>query len=438
MTLFHRAPGDQADATVPETSVEIRQKPTLALIHLDRMIRNLWKLKELAHPATVLPVIKADAYGHGLIRIAKALTEDGVEGLGVSFLEEGIALRRAGIPGRILVMGGIVNAQIDHFLEYDLDMTASSSYIATAISDAAVRMGIPAKVHAKIDTGMGRIGVNWEQSTPFFEKLSSLPGLEVVGIYSHLATAEDTDGEGYDFAREQIRRFRISLEKAAECRLDPPLIHLVNSAGMLNHPDAGFSLIRPGIALYGLPSKTNQPDVLASLARLRRASPGLDPGEAKSEWTPAAQFPHPSQPPVLELEPVLELVSEIVFLKGVRKDTPISYGMTWRAPQNTWIATIPIGYGDGYPRAMSNRGHVLIRGKRYPIVGAVCMDQLMVDVGPVDPPEVGEAVTLIGRQGDDEITVGEICGITGHIPYEIPILLTTRVPRIYMNNQEAE
>lgn len=383
--------------------MEIRQKPTLALIHLDRMIRNLRRLKELAYPAAVMPVIKADAYGHGLIRTAKALSDEGVEGLGVSFLEEGIALRRAGIAGRILVMGGIVNAQIDHFLEYDLDMTASSAFIASAISDAAVRMRIPAKVHAKIDTGMGRIGVNWEQSTPFFEKLSSLPGLEVVGIYSHLATAEDTFGKGFDFAREQIRRFRISLENAAECGLEPPLIHLVNSAGLLNHPDAKFSLIRPGIALYGLASGDDQ----ANAARVS----------------------------AFHMEPVMELVSEIIFLKGVRQGTPISYGMTWRASQNTWIATIPIGYGDGYPRGMSNRGHVLIRGKRYPIVGAVCMDQLMVDVGPVDPPDVGEPVTLIGRQGGEEITVEEICQNTGHIPYEIPILLTTRVPRIYLDGE---
>ena len=236
----------------------------------------------------------------------------------------------------------------------------------------------------------------------------------MVGIYSHLASAEITSGEGYDYAREQIRRFQVSLDKAAQCGLNPPLIHIVNTAGMLIHPDARHSLTRPGIALYGLPFKTDHLDVIASEA---------PQGQAK-------QFPSESD---LQLEPVMELVSEIVFLKGVRKGTPISYGMTWQAPQNTWIATIPIGYGDGYPRAMGNRGHVLIRGRRCPIVGAVCMDQLMVDVGSSDPPDVGEPVTLIGGQGDDEITVAEICNITGHIPYEIPILLTTRVPRIYLN-----
>jgi alanine racemase len=431
MALFHRAPADQADTTAPEIPVEIRQKPTLALIHLDRMIRNLRSLKRLAHPAGLLPVIKADAYGHGLIRIAKALTEEAVEGLGVSFLEEGVALRRAGIPGRILVMGGIVNAQIDHFLEYDLDMTASSGFIAGAISEAAVRMGVRAKVHAKIDTGMSRIGVNWEQSTPFFEKLSSLPGLDVVGIYSHLATAETTTGEGYDYAREQIRRFRVSLDKAAQCGLNPPLIHIINTAGMLIHPDARHTLTRPGIALYGLSFKTDQPNVIAKLALSGEAK--QSPIETHHPDVIASAAKQSPSEYDLQLEPVMELVSEIVFLKGVRKGTPISYGMTWRAPQNTWIATIPIGYGDGYPRAMGNHGQLLIRGKRYPIVGAVCMDQLMVDVGPSDPPDVGEAVTLIGRQDDDEITVDEICRITGHIPYEIPILLTTRVPRIYLN-----
>jgi alanine racemase len=399
MALFHHAPDDQIETVVTESTVEIRQKPTLALIHLDRLIRNLQRLSEVSSPAGVMPIIKADAYGHGMIPIAKALTAEGVTGLGVSFLEEGVALRRAGIPGRILVMGGIVNAQIDHFLQYDLEMTASSVAKAQAISEAAVRLGVLGKVHAKVDTGIGRIGINWEQAENLFQVLADLPGLDVVGIYSHLATAEDLDGEGYDFTREQIRRFRKCLEAAHQCGLNPPLIHIANTAGLLNHPDAKFTLTRPGISLYGLPLKQME-------------------GRASSR-------------PV-NVEPVMELVSEIVFMKGVRKGTPISYGMTWRAPQNTWIATIPIGYGDGFPRAMGNQGRVLIRGKRYPIVGAVCMDQLMVDVSPENPPEVGEPVTLIGRQGNDEITVGEICSITGHIPYEIPILLTTRVPRIYL------
>jgi alanine racemase len=410
MALFHHAPDDQVVTAAPEVPVEIRQKPTMALIHLDRLIRNLRRLVALADPAGVMPIIKADAYGHGMIPIAQALTQEGVTGLGVSFLEEGVAMRRAGIPGRILVTGGIVNAQIDHFLQYDLEMTASSVTKAQAISEAAVRLGVLAKVHAKVDTGIGRIGVNWEQAESFFQILASLPGLDVVGIYSHLATAEDLTGEGYDFTREQIRRFRTCLEAAHRCGLDPPLIHLANTAGLLNHPDARFTLTRPGIALYGLPLKSHQPI----------KSKELDLG----------------------VEPVMELVSEIVFMKGVRKGTPISYGMTWRAPRDTWIATIPIGYGDGFPRAMGNQGQVLIRGQRYPIVGAVCMDQLMVDVGEghapsCPPPEVGEPVTLIGRQGDDEITVGEICGITGHIPYEIPILLTTRVPRIYLNSEKV-
>jgi alanine racemase len=403
MALFHRAPADQADTEVPETSVDIQQKPTLALIHLDRMVRNLRKLRTLSEPAQILPVIKADAYGHGLIPVAKALTAEGVAGLGVSFLEEGIALRKAGIADRILVMGGIVNAQIDHFLEYNLEMTASSLFISEAISEAAVRMGVYAKVHAKIDTGIGRIGVNWEQAEGFFETLAALPKVEVVGIYSHLATAEELTGEGYEFAREQIERFHSCVQAAIQCGLKPPAVHIVNTAGLLNHPDARFTMTRPGIALYGLPMRTN--------------------------------FPH-AKFQELQVEPVLELVSEVVFLKGVRKGTPISYGMTWRAPRDTWIATIPIGYGDGIPRALGNRGQVLIRGRRYPVVGTVCMDQLMVDVGPDDPPDVGEAVTLIGRQGDEEITVDDTCQITGQIPYEIPILLTNRVPRVYVGGEE--
>ena len=293
MALFHRAPADQADTVIPEASEDIRQKPTLAIIHLDRMIRNLQRLTAKASPAGIMPIIKADAYGHGLIPVARALTAEGVVGLGVSFLEEAVALRRAGIQGRILVMGGIVNAQIDHFLEFDLEMTASSEFKARAISEAAERLGVRAKVHAKIDTGMSRIGVNWEQADWFLSVLSELPNLDVVGIYSHLVTAEATEGEGYDFAREQIRRFRQSIDAAKRHGLEPAMVHIVNTVGLLNHPDARFSMIRPGLALYGLPMKTNQP---------------LDQ---------------------LQSEPVLGLISELVFLKGVRKGTPGSLPFHW-------------------------------------------------------------------------------------------------------------
>jgi len=353
------------------------------------LVENFGAFRRLARGARLMPVVKADAYGHGLLSCARLFSELGADYFGVGFVEEGITLRRAGLREPILVLGGIVGSQIALFLEHDLDMTASSVFKIEAINSEARGSGKPARVHLKIDTGMNRIGQNWRTAELLFAAARRCEHVQVVGIYSHLATAEDSSS---NFAELQIQRFRDVLTLAESQGLNVGLRHLVNCAGAIRFPDAHFDMIRPGIGLYGL-----------------HASPDLQK--------------------VFPLTAAMSLVSEIVYLKRVRKGEGVSYGLSWVAPEDAWIATVPVGYGDGYPRLLGVRAPVLISGKRYPIVGTVNMDQLMVCLGQ-DRFGVGEEVVLWGRQGDSEITLWDLCKPSGFIPYELPILLTGRVPRV--------
>lgn len=370
---------------VPET-----HRPTFARVSFSALEHNLKAVCSLSAPAKLMAVVKADAYGHGLMPCARAFSTLGVDYFGVGFLEEGIELRRGGLREPILVLGGIVGQQIHHFLDFDLDMTASSVYKTRAISEVAVRVGKRARVHLKIDTGIGRIGQNFRTASLLFEAVRELPGLEIVGIYSHFATAEESDTA---FALEQIKRFDDCVNLAKSMGINPPLVHMANSAALINFSGAKLTMVRPGLALYG-------------------------------------QHAAPSLPKKLALEPAMSLRSEIVYIKKVRKGDGVSYGLTWKASQDTWVATVPIGYGDGYPRTLSNKAPVLVGGKRYSVVGTVCMDQILVNLGD-DYYPIGEEVILWGKQGDEEISLWELCELSGMIPYELPILLTGRVPRIY-------
>lgn len=338
-----------------------------------------------------MAVVKADAYGHGLLHCARLFSDLRAEYLGVGFVEEGIKLRQSGIRGRILVLGGIVGSQIDLFLEHDLDLTASSVFKLEAIEREAESSGKIARVHLKFDTGMNRIGQNFRTAETLLRAAFRSKHVKVAGIYSHLATAEEADAA---FALLQMERFTHIRELAAEIGFRDVSYHLANSAGAIRFPQAQLDMIRPGLGLYG-----------------QHASPELQ-----------TQFP---------LVGAHQLVSEIVYVKGVRKGEGVSYNLRWTAPENVWIATVPVGYGDGYPRLLSNKAHVLIGGKRYPIVGTVCMDQFMVNLGQ-DQHAIGSEVVLWGRQGDEEISLWELCQAGGFIPYELPIYLTGRVPRIFV------
>ncbi|MBU1636049.1 alanine racemase [bacterium] len=364
-------------------------RPTFAEVSTDALVHNFTAFKNLAASARVMAVVKADAYGHGLLNCARLFSELGADYLGVAFVEEGIALRRAGFKERILVLGGIVGSQIKLFLDFDLEMTASSVFKLQAIEREAESAGKPGIVHLKIDTGLNRIGQNFRTAEALLQAAKQSKHVRVAGIYSHMATAEQNVTS---FAELQIQRFNEVIESAKAIGLNDTLFHLANSACAINFPQAHFDMIRPGLGLYGF-----------------HASRSL---ESK-----------------LALRPAMTLKSEIVYMKGVRKGEGVSYGLKWTAPENCWIATVAVGYGDGYPRHLSNNAEVLIQGKRYPQVGSICMDQIMVNLGR-DKYPVGEEVVLWGQQRDAALPLWELCEKGGFIPYELPIYLTGRVPRV--------
>jgi len=366
-------------------------RPTHMQVRLDALATNCRTMKaRVSGNAKFMAVVKANAYGHGLVEAAQVFSESGADYLGVAFVEEGIELRRAGLKLPILVFGGIFGAQISLFIENDLELTASSVGKLDLIEERAKAIGRRAKVHLKVDTGMERIGVHYYNAEEFLTRAAELEHTDVVGVFSHLASA----AEDHEFTREQFNRFKSAVVDRAEMFRDKrPMFHLSNSAGTMLYPEMHLDMVRCGVSLYGVyPRYGIETDVV--------------------------------------LEPAMRLVSKVVYVKTVRAGAGIGYGQTWHAPKDTRIVTVPVGYGDGYFRSLSNKGEVLIGGKRFPIVGRVSMDQIMVDVGD-EAVHNGDEVVLIGEQGNEKITAGEVATLAGSYSYEILTATNTRVPRVY-------
>jgi alanine racemase len=369
---------------------EASERPTRIHVDLDALSHNLRALRAYAG-VPVMAIVKANAYGHGLVPVALHLQAQGVEYMGVAFLEEGIALRQAGVHVPILVLGGIFGPQVAGFIAHDLEITVSSLDKLRHVERAAEALGRRATVHLKIDTGMERIGVHSYRAGTFIEAAVSSPWCVVKGIYSHLACADDPTSP---VTALQLERFLEACTHFDRIGVPMPLRHLANSGGVLHFPETHLDLVRPGIALYGV-------------------------------------LPDPASQPTVDLKPALSLVSQVVYFKVVEAGHPVSYGATWAPEQDTRVVTIPIGYGDGYPRSLSSHGEVLIRGHRYPIVGRICMDQFMVDLGPQGTAYNEDEVVLIGRQGGAEIRCEAVAQDAGTIPYEILVGLNDRIPREY-------
>jgi alanine racemase len=331
-------------------------------------------------------MVKADAYGHGILEISSVLLREGVEYLGVAYIEEAKYLRDCGIKSPILVVGPTNHTQLDDFIHHHIEITCASLEKAKQISDVAAKYRENAKIHLKIDTGMERIGVHWYNAEKFIEEAASLPYLEIKGVFSHFAKAEDDA----TLTIQQIKRFDRVIHFMDRHRLLPELVHLANSAGTINYPEAHYNMVRPGIILYGYM------DALQS-----------------------------------ELKPVMTLKTKVSFFKVVPQNTGISYCHTYTTQKQTRIVTLPIGYGDGYRRHFSNTGEVIIRGKRYPVAGNVCMDQLMVDIGPDGIAYNGDDVLLFGESGVDQLPLDDLAARINTIPYEILCGISGRVPRIY-------
>ena len=365
-------------------------RPTTAWVDLSALRRNVEAVRRRVGGAKIMAVVKANAYGHGLVRTSQALLDYGVDALGVAFLEEGVALRRAGISAPIHVLGGIIGNQISHFIEHDLQLTASSTFKLDQIEACAAEMGRRAQVHLKIDTGMERIGVHWDNAATLFEAAGKVRNCDIVGVFSHLA---ESDAEDPSFTRQQIERFDEALSFFERRGLPTPVRHLANSGAVLQHPEATYDMVRPGLMLYGI-------------------------------------YPSATVPRTVEVEPVLTLVSRVVYFKVVRAGASVSYERTWTAPRDTRMVTIPVGYGDGYARGLSGKAEVLLNGKRYPVRGRVTMDALMVEIG-ADSAYNGDEVVLLGSQGDTLIRCEELADHIGTIPYEVLTMINTRVPRRY-------
>ena len=372
------------------------QRPTRIVVDLDVLAGNLRAIR--AHVGVpVMAIVKANAYGHGLVPVAHHLQAQGVEQLGVAFVEEGMALRRAGITVPILVLGGILGRQVTQLIQHDLEITVSSLDKLRKVEAAAERLGRKAVVHLKIDTGMERIGVHSYSCGPMIEAAAASSWCTVKGVYSHLACADDPASP---MTALQLERFLEACAHFERIGAPMPIRHLANSGGVLHYPQTWLDMVRPGIMLYGV-------------------------------------LPDPGAHRTVDVKPALSLISQVVYFKTVLAGHPVGYGATWAPPHDSHIVTVPIGYGDGYPRALSNRGEVLIRGHRRPIVGRLCMDQFMVDLGPEGSAYVEDDVVLIGTQGGETISVEDVAQRAGTIGYEILTRLNERVPREYVGGPAA-
>lgn len=371
-----------------------------AKVDLDALCKNMQNTRKLVRPETkIMAVIKADGYGHGAVPIAKAfdaMDKDGeiVAFYGVAMVEEGIELRRAGIKKPILVLGYTPQELLGEAVKYDITLTIFDFSLAEKLSREAVAAGRTAAVHIKVDTGMGRIGyAGTKEDVQEIIRMAELPGIKLEGIFSHMARADERDKTS---ACGQLARFLAFEKLLAESGILIPIKHMANSAGIIDMPQAQFDMVRSGISTYGLyPS-----------------------GEVNKSKLP--------------LTPVMEIFSHISFLKKVGAGCPIGYGGTFITDRPTLVATIPTGYADGYPRALSNRGRVLICGKSAPIIGRICMDQFMVDVTDIPQVKQGDTVTLVGRDGEEFISMEEAAELAGSFHYEFACGISKRVPRIYV------
>ncbi|HEY4212363.1 MAG TPA: alanine racemase [Steroidobacteraceae bacterium] len=350
-------------------------------------------------PARVMPVLKANAYGHGLVAVARMLERERPFAVAVAYLEEAVRLRKAGLSVPVLVLGGLVGAQIPQFLERDLTLTASSVDKLLAIEACATAKGVRARVHLKIDTGMERIGTHWYSAERLLEASLRVRNVEVEGIFTHFANADAPEAGD---SRLQLERFEEVLRFYERRSLPVPLRHAANSGAILQLPQSYLDIVRPGILLFGS--------------------------------SPSAELPL-----TLPVKQALRWVTAVVFFKVVKAGNPVSYGSTWRPTTDTRVVTLPVGYGDGYMRAMSGRAKVIVRGQQMPVVGQICMDQIMVDIG-AGTAYNGDEVVLLGagtqaQESDQQpaIRIEDLAAWANTIPHEILTSINTRVPRAYLN-----
>jgi alanine racemase len=340
-----------------------------------------------------MAVVKADAYGHGALAVSRLALQQGAEYLAVAVPDEAVQLRQNGIEAPILVLGGMHPDDAHLFPQYDLEATVYEASALSALKRAARKYNQPVKAHVKVDTGMGRVGVDWRQAFDYVTNLVQDDAIDLRGVYMHFATSDHMDKS---YAQLQLARFNEAISTIKARHVKIPLVHAANSAAIIDLADSYFDMVRPGIMMYG-------------------------------------HYPSRETTESIPLQSAMTFKTKVLYAKTVERGQSVSYSRQFIASQPTQVLTLPVGYADGYNRQLSNRGQVLIKGKRYPVVGRVCMDMIMVDAGPDGSAAVGDEVVLFGRQGAEEVPVQSICDLLGTIPYEVTCWVSKRVPRVYKN-----
>ena len=367
-----------------------------AEVNLQTLRENFFKLQAFSQ-SEIMPIVKADAYGHGVIPVVKTLMACGVQRYGVALLEEALEIKAVFPELTIMVIGATELDQSDALVKEDIIPAIFQLSHAQALSNAAVKQKRTARLHIKIDTGMGRIGF---RETDFAEilKIAALPNLFIEGIFTHFATADQRD---LSFAREQLKRFQSLYDRLKKVGLNIPIRHAANSAAIIQFPESHFELVRLGISLYGL--------------------------------TPSSQVGGN-----IGLEPVMSWKAKVSHVKGIKTGETVSYGRTFQAAYHTRVATIPVGYADGLRRALSNHGEMLIHGRRSTMIGRICMDQTMLEVTKIPGVQVGDVVTILGKDMHEQITATEMADWIGTISYEVVCGISKRVPRVYIDPMEQK
>jgi alanine racemase len=368
--------------------------PTRAVIHLDRFRQNIAFVRSLTGKRRILAPVKADAYGHGALTMARAALAAGVDYLGVARVSEAAELRQNGIDAPVMLFSLPAFDEIEAAVGHDVTFFAADAALVDAVERSAARLHKRACVHIKIDTGMGRIGCRPEYAPRLARHIGATKFVTLGGVCTHLAVSDSGGAADIEYTKRQIETFARTIDAIKSAGLDPGIAHAAASGGVLNYPESYFDMVRPGILLYGYP-------------------PVMD----AAKRTPVS--------------PVMELVTKITFIKRVKKGETVSYGRTWTASRDTTVATLAAGYADGLPRAASGALRFTIDGRHYPQIGRICMDQCMIDLGAHAPARIGDDVTAFGPPETAYSTAGAVADAAGTISYEILCGISKRVPRVY-------
>ncbi len=375
-----------------------------AEIDLDAIKNNIQRIRDYVRPETkILCAVKADGYGHGYLQVARTLLDHGADWLAVACIDEAVQLRRCGIDCPILILGHVTEQEAETVVREEITPACFSYELALSLSRAATRLGVRAKIHVKLDTGMGRVGLRYtedetvnQETVDTILKMAVLPGLDIDGIFTHFSSADESAGD--DYTKMQYRRFQEACERLKGSGLEIPLRHCCNSAALIRFPEMHMDMVRPGVILYGIkPSAT------------------MDCGR-------------------LHLKPAMQFKAKITHIKEVEAGVGISYGRKYETEKLTKIATIPVGYADGYSRILSGKSQVIAGRTICNVIGNICMDQCMIDVSSVNTISVGDDVILFGRDNDVEVSVESLAEKMGTINYEILCIIGKRIPRIYLKD----